>query len=665
MSSHRVTNRAKAKKARIARGRHRAPQRHREVATWLGAGALTLGVGAALASGSAVANADSTHTGGSAPTSSSTDSKTGTTGTGSTTTPATKPVPKHSSTVKHSASTLAAGTTDTGPAGVTIGPPAGSSSPTPPALTPAPAALHTAALTTPAPVRTVTPTLSAPTLTTSSVAKPLVTTSSVTKPLLAAALIPAAAVNPPPPVPVSPLENVGNLVIDVLLTVGGMNPADPIANPNNPLQLVLYSLARGIGNRLDPAPARGTPTVTAVDPTTGTVTGSLGFAGDPSGDLTFTTTKPAEGTVTVNSAGDYTYTPTQAARLEAGLNPRVPFADSFTATVHDGVSSNSVTVTVAVSGTHASVVSTIPVGRFPEGVAVTPNGSTVYVVNNGDPETGGSVSVIDTATNTVIKTIPVGQLPITLAINPNGYFVYVDNTGSQTVSVIFTPTNTVAVTIPVTVSGGIAISPTGSPLYVPSEFSESVTEINTATNTVVGTIPIATGDDPLDVAINPSGTRLYVLDQPDASNTEEVSVINTATNAVVATVPVGNFATQLALSPDSTRLYVTNTNDNTVSVINTAFNTVTATIPVGANTGPAGIAVSPDGSVLYVADSGLTYFGSSFPARTVSVINTATNAVIETIPVGDIPGGVAISPDGTHLYVTNAGDNTVSVISLT
>ncbi len=46
-----------------------------------------------------------------------------------------------------------------------------------------------------------------------------------------------------------------------------------------------------------------------------------------------------------------------------------------------------------------------------------------------------------------------------------------------------------------------------------------------------------------------------------------------------------------------------------------------------------------------------------------SVITTATGAVSATITVGSNPRGVAITPDGTHVYVTNGGDGTVSVIT--
>src|SRR5258708_6430333 len=83
------------------------------------------------------------------------------------------------------------------------------------------------------------------------------------------------------------------------------------------------------------------------------------------------------------------------------------------------------------------------------------------------------------------------------------------------------------------------------------------------------------------------------------------------------------------LAPASTRAqnaYITNQGSNTVSVIDTATNAVSATIPVGIN--PIGVAVNPDGSKIYVAN---------LNARTVSVIDKVTNIVITTIPVGSQP----------------------------
>ena len=81
--------------------------------------------------------------------------------------------------------------------------------------------------------------------------------------------------------------------------------------------------------------------------------------------------------------------------------------------------------------------------------------------------------------------------------------------------------------------------------------------------------------------------------------------------------------------------YITNAYSNTVSVIDTATNTVSATIPVGIT--PIGVAVKPDGSKVYVAN---------LASNTVSVIDTAANAVGPAIAVGNGPVafGVFIQP---------------------
>jgi len=61
----------------------------------------------------------------------------------------------------------------------------------------------------------------------------------------------------------------------------------------------------------------------------------------------------------------------------------------------------------------------------------------------------GNVSVIDTSTNTVMTTVPVGVTPRGVAITPDGGHAYVTNAGSNNVSVIDTATNTVTATVPV------------------------------------------------------------------------------------------------------------------------------------------------------------------------------------------------------------------------
>src|SRR3989442_2309872 len=88
-------------------------------------------------------------------------------------------------------------------------------------------------------------------------------------------------------------------------------------------------------------------------------------------------------------------------------------------------------------------------------------------------------------------------------------FAYIPNEGSGTVSVMDTATNTVGATVAVG-SGpdGVAVNAAGTRVYVTNEGSNSVSVINTATNTVVATISV--GINPEGVAVNPAGTRAYV-----------------------------------------------------------------------------------------------------------------------------------------------------------
>jgi YVTN family beta-propeller protein len=102
--------------------------------------------------------------------------------------------------------------------------------------------------------------------------------------------------------------------------------------------------------------------------------------------------------------------------------------------------------------------------------------------------------------------------------------------------------------------------------------------------------------------------------------------------------------------------YIPNYNDNTVSVIDTATNNVIATVPLGINAGPNGVAVNPNGKMVYVTNGG---------SSTVSVIDTTQNTVIATIPVGTVPWGVSVTPDGMKVYVANIYTDTVSVINTT
>jgi YVTN family beta-propeller protein len=106
-----------------------------------------------------------------------------------------------------------------------------------------------------------------------------------------------------------------------------------------------------------------------------------------------------------------------------------------------------------------------------------------------------------------------------------------------------------------------------------------------------------------------------------------------------------------------------------VTVIDTATGIATAVSQLPIYSSPDGIAVSPDGQTMYVSDSGkadqiITGVDSQGVGNTVSVIDTATGAVTGSVTVGNAPAGVAFSPDGTTAYVANSQDSTVSVVDV-
>jgi YVTN family beta-propeller protein len=180
--------------------------------------------------------------------------------------------------------------------------------------------------------------------------------------------------------------------------------------------------------------------------------------------------------------------------------------------------------------------------------------------------------------------------------------------------------------------------------YISTFGSNDVSVISTSINTVTATIPL--GNQPLGVAVSPDGSKVYVTNELSST----VSVIATLTNTVVATISVGSYPFGVAVTPDGSKVYVANYNSNNVSVIDTSSNTVTATISVGSNA--LGVAVTPDGSKVYVAN---------FYSNNVSVIATSSDTVVATIPIGGNPYGfgVFIQPsEPPAIFAGTPGNNT-------
>lgn len=281
------------------------------------------------------------------------------------------------------------------------------------------------------------------------------------------------------------------------------------------------------------------------------------------------------------------------------------------------------------------------------------------------------LSVFDTANDTrtgdAIVRGAVGTLAVRgVAFSPAGNRIYA---ASRTaVSVINTADNQIAAQVDVNDIQGyhaLLLNPAGTLLYVTT--GTGTTVINTATNTVVGPSDFFNGSSTAEAAFNPAGTLLFRA----ISTANTVEVVDTASHAVVATIPVGA-GIDIAVNLAGTRLYVLNTGTATnpqsysVSVIDTFTNLVIATIPMGDS--PAHLVANSAGARVYVTHPYSVVDGAVTVHGTVSVIDTATNSVIDTIPAGDQAARIAINPNGTRLYVQSTvigaplGESLISVI---
>jgi YVTN family beta-propeller protein len=310
----------------------------------------------------------------------------------------------------------------------------------------------------------------------------------------------------------------------------------------------------------------------------------------------------------------------------------------------------------------------ITVGAHPTAVAITPDGKTAYVTN---PVSGicnkithvckysdGSVTPIATATNTAGTPITVGVSPSGIAITPEGKTANVTNQGDGTkpgsVTPIATATNIAGTPITVgTDPAAVAVTPDGQTAYVVNQGDGtdpgSVTPIATATNTA-GT-PITVGVSPSGIAITPDGKTAYVVNYGDGTDPGSVTPVATATNTAGTPITVGVSPSGIAITPDGKTAYVTNQGDGTdpgsVTPIATATNTAGTPITVGVS--PSGIAITPDGKTAYVANNG---------SGSVTPIATATNTAGVAIAAGVAPNGVAVVPDLAPTAAFTAGSAT-------
>jgi PQQ-dependent catabolism-associated beta-propeller protein len=240
-------------------------------------------------------------------------------------------------------------------------------------------------------------------------------------------------------------------------------------------------------------------------------------------------------------------------------------------------------IAVLDAATHQPV-KTYKAGVDPEQLAVSPDGSHLFVAN----EDAGLASIIDTRTGRAIAELEVGLEPEGVAVSPDGRWLYVTGESSSTVTIIDTAARKVIAHLLVgSRPRGVAFTSDGALALITSELGRSLTLIDAKRHQIVKSIQIPNPNaKPVGIAIAPGNRVAYIA----TGRANAVAVLDLAAQKFTAEIPVGERCWGLALLPDGSKLYVANNLSNNISVIDTAQLKVIKTIPAG--NGPWGVAIS-------------------------------------------------------------------------
>lgn len=344
-------------------------------------------------------------------------------------------------------------------------------------------------------------------------------------------------------------------------------------------------------------------------------------------------------------------------------------------------------------------IKTQPVYKTPFNLTVSQNGKRLFVAC----EASDSLIVLEAASGAILQEIAVENQPHDVCLTPDEKWILVSNRASDTVSVIDAETYHVIGTIAVgDEPHGLAVTRDGSTLYVANGSSYDISVVDLAQRKE--TKRLSAGRGTWDAVLSPDGKQIFVSNnlshfakfrEPSLS---EVTAIDTTRSTIRHRfmIPETNLVQGVAFSPDgefalATMLRTKNlvpmtrvmqgwviTNGLAVLWKNGKVDQLLLDEPDDFFADPTDIVIGPDGKYAFVTGAGINAVSVIDLAKMKALLQGADENerknvfpnhlglsleyVIKRIPVGRSPRGMALSPDGRYLYVTDGLDDAVSVI---
>jgi DNA-binding beta-propeller fold protein YncE len=264
------------------------------------------------------------------------------------------------------------------------------------------------------------------------------------------------------------------------------------------------------------------------------------------------------------------------------------------------------------------------------------------------------------------KMLPLGDLPLNIAVSPSKKLLAVTNNGQsdQMVQLIDAVNMKVLDTLLMAKAWlGLVFSTDSKTLYASGGNDNWIVRFSVTGNRLIPRDTIVVGKpwpekiSIAGIALDDARKLLYAVTKENSS----LYVIDITAKKVTGKFPLGGEGYTCLLSTDNKALYISCWGCNRVMIFNTEKMQFTGAIAVGDN--PNELCLTKKGDFLFVANAN---------DNTVSVISTGENRVIETLnsalfpnaPVGSTTNGLALSEDNKTLYVANADNNCLAVFDV-
>ncbi|HEY4337628.1 MAG TPA: beta-propeller fold lactonase family protein [Puia sp.] len=269
------------------------------------------------------------------------------------------------------------------------------------------------------------------------------------------------------------------------------------------------------------------------------------------------------------------------------------------------------------------------------------------------------------------KSLPLGDLPLNIAVSKSHRYAAVTNNGqsNQTIQLLDAANDVQLDLVYVSRSwGGLAFSDDEQSLYASGGDNNWVVRFSIVDNKLHPSDTLRLGEawsrQNQKVAISPTGLAvdskkgvLYVVTKQDNS----LYRIDLKTKAILQKLELGAEAYTCLLSPNRSKLYISLWGGDKAVVFDTKKNQLTDSIAVGDN--PNDLCLSRNNKYLFVTNANDNTVSVIFLKKR-KVLETLNTAVYPTPLSGTTSNSVALSDDDKTLYIANADNNCLAVFDV-